>query len=359
MQEEQVHLVLIGFDRMGQALALQAARIGHFINDKKVRITILGVEVESRWEEFKEKYKEFENICNVKMMNSSLDASSIESHFNSLYDGKEVLKDILTVAVCLEKDGLAAAALSSGLDLPVARDSFNLALATTIAPLLKNETKQILVYFDNRNGFNSLFDRSMFPNNDTLPESLISIYPFGMVEDICTDNVLNNEDYDNLAKCIHQAWLEEKEKQRENDPTVKVSPAEKPWQLLDEEYVISNRQAADHIPVKIKSLGYSILSKQNFKQSGVEQVTEFKDANVERLSRLEHSRWGAERWLAGWQHGPERNDNLKIHNWLLPWEKLPDEARKLDAAQVNKIIDALDKVGKVVCREAAVSVKGV
>ena len=40
---------------------------------------------------------------------------------------------------------------------------------------------------------------------------------------------------------------------------------------------------------------------------------------------MEHKRWCAERWLAGWQLGKERNNVKKIHNAIVTWEKLDDK----------------------------------
>jgi hypothetical protein len=59
---------------------------------------------------------------------------------------------------------------------------------------------------------------------------------------------------------------------------------------------------------------------------------------LEVLARIEHERWCAPKWLAGWQVG-ERDDRLRRHNNLVPFEHLDAETKKYDFDQVKSAID--------------------
>jgi hypothetical protein len=57
----------------------------------------------------------------------------------------------------------------------------------------------------------------------------------------------------------------------------------------------------------------------------------FDESQVETLGRMEHARWCAERWLAGWTYAPgEKNVALRTSPHLVPWEQLDDTIKKID-----------------------------
>ena len=45
----------------------------------------------------------------------------------------------------------------------------------------------------------------------------------------------------------------------------------------------------------------------------------FAEDEIEMLSRYEHDRWVSERIAAGWTYGPDRDDDAKVHDLLVPW----------------------------------------
>lgn len=52
----------------------------------------------------------------------------------------------------------------------------------------------------------------------------------------------------------------------------------------------------------------------------------------EELSRNVHEVWAAGRLAAGWKYGPVRDDLLKEHPCLVPYEQLSDEEKDFDRA---------------------------
>ncbi|MDV0441594.1 RyR domain-containing protein [Methanorbis furvi] len=109
----------------------------------------------------------------------------------------------------------------------------------------------------------------------------------------------------------------------------------KRWDELPEIQQKQNRDQVYHNYIKLNLLGYSVIAEKKLKEGknipdGYEKVewTEIQSelqSNVEWLSRLEHQRWWAEQLLAGWHYNPVRNDPLKHHPNMLPFEDLHDK----------------------------------
>ena len=45
---------------------------------------------------------------------------------------------------------------------------------------------------------------------------------------------------------------------------------------------------------------------------------------IEQLAAHTHDVWAKTRVEDGWQHGPARNDQIKAHPSLVPYDELPD-----------------------------------
>jgi len=51
---------------------------------------------------------------------------------------------------------------------------------------------------------------------------------------------------------------------------------------------------------------------------------------VEQMSKNVHEIWAETRISQGWIYGEQRNDELKTHPCLIPYEELPEEEREYD-----------------------------
>lgn len=61
--QDEIHLLIIGFGRMGQSIALQAARVCHYPDGKPVRMTVVDRQAKKLGESFLARYAMFRNIC--------------------------------------------------------------------------------------------------------------------------------------------------------------------------------------------------------------------------------------------------------------------------------------------------------
>jgi len=155
-----------------------------------------------------------------------------------------------------------------------------------------------------------------------------------------------NLERDLLAKSIHEAYRAQrlKESQPPDPRTVKEV---RPWDSLSDtvtdeaEIKDSNRRQADDIARKLRSVGLW------FRKIIVGAGTTIDPGSVlrphlETLARLEHDRWVAEKRRKGWiaasgKDRRDRNDPLKIHNFIFPWDDLDDTAKDLDREPVRQI----------------------
>lgn len=51
---------------------------------------------------------------------------------------------------------------------------------------------------------------------------------------------------------------------------------------------------------------------------------------IEQMSKNVHEVWSETRMAQGWTYGEQRNDGLKTHPCLIPYEELPEEEKVFD-----------------------------
>lgn len=66
---------------------------------------------------------------------------------------------------------------------------------------------------------------------------------------------------------------------------------------------------------------------------------------VEEMSKNVHEVWSETRISQGWTYGPERNDELKTHPCLVPYEELPEEEKKYDRNSCIGTLKLILKLG--------------
>ena len=66
---------------------------------------------------------------------------------------------------------------------------------------------------------------------------------------------------------------------------------------------------------------------------------------TETIARNTHEVWSAKRLEEGWRYGKRRNDALKIHPNLVPYEQLSEADREYDRATALNAIKLLVKLG--------------
>jgi ryanodine receptor 2 len=72
---------------------------------------------------------------------------------------------------------------------------------------------------------------------------------------------------------------------------------------------------------------------------------------VEAMAKNVHEVWAQSRMEQGWTYGPERNDQLKQHPCLVPYEQLPEEEKAYDRDTALGTLKLITKLGFKIMKE--------
>ncbi len=300
-----VHVVILGFGRMGRSLALRAAKMGHFANGKKLRISVIDRTSDRHREHFLFHYPmlEKDTICDLKFHQAEVQSLTARK----LIEGWAAEKDtLLHLFVCLDEN---ASAVEVGLRLQ---------------EMLANRPDcNLCVRVKTRSSLAEILESS--------PRIGPQIRAFGMLEDASCDLAFRREYNESIARAIHEQFVNKRLgdsiRRPENDPALQ------PWEMLREDLRESNRQQADHITIKLRAIGFKLKPASD----NGESVTKFAPAEIELLAPVEHRRWNVERWLAGWHYGTPSDKANRISENLVSWDELHDSIRDYDRKAVEMI----------------------
>ena len=71
---------------------------------------------------------------------------------------------------------------------------------------------------------------------------------------------------------------------------------------------------------------------------------------VEQMSKNVHEVWAETRIQQGWRYGKQRNDELKTHPCLIPYEELPEEEKEYDRNTSIGTLKLIMKLGFKISR---------
>ena len=66
---------------------------------------------------------------------------------------------------------------------------------------------------------------------------------------------------------------------------------------------------------------------------------------VEQLAEITHDNWVKQRLADGWRHGEHRNDLLKEHPCIVPYEDLPESEKEYDRKISLGVVQAMLALG--------------
>ncbi len=66
---------------------------------------------------------------------------------------------------------------------------------------------------------------------------------------------------------------------------------------------------------------------------------------VEQMSKNVHEVWAESRIKQGWMYGEQRNDELKTHPCLVPYDELPEEEKEYDRNTSIETLKLIMKLG--------------
>ena len=75
------------------------------------------------------------------------------------------------------------------------------------------------------------------------------------------------------------------------------------------------------------------------------QLPEELNGLIEQMSKNVHEVWAKNRMEQGWVYGEERNDELKSHPCLIPYEDLPEVEKAYDRDTALSTLKLIVKLG--------------
>ncbi|MEI7900192.1 MAG: NAD-binding protein [bacterium] len=295
-----VRLAVIGFGKMGQAVAVQAARIGHFANGRKLRVTVVDKKAEEVKSGLLALYPQFWQVCDVEFIQALAGGAEVNERLARLADEPDSL---LTVAVCLD-DG-----------------SMGLTRALGMAEKLQNHDVSILVRMEEDTGLASLLKCEQAC--DSLAKR---VRAFGEINRASALDRILSDRQDRIARRVHENYLAvacaDPNKRKDDE-------ALRDWEQLPDSYRDANRHVADHVAVKLRAVGLT---------AGKAPTRDFTANEIEVLSRMEHARWVGERLLAGWRYAPPpKDEQRKTNPNIVPWDQLDEVNKEKDRKAVREL----------------------
>ncbi|MBL4851543.1 MAG: NAD-binding protein [Gammaproteobacteria bacterium] len=160
-----------------------------------------------------------------------------------------------------------------------------------------------------------------------LEDRMLSFIPLLSLS--CESEQVFSVKQDRLAKAIHDNYVA-KQVAAGDMPSNNASLVD--WRMLPESLKDSNRSQADHLDIKLRLLEIEHLA------SGDDMQKILTDETVEKMANVEHSRWMAEKLLAGWQVTEGKKDAARrLSPDLVPWEELGEIEKQKDRDTVQVI----------------------
>ncbi|MGA1821148.1 MAG: potassium channel family protein [Thermoplasmatota archaeon] len=315
--EDPVHIVIFGFDSLGESLLTQALKIGHFTDGKTLRISIVDDNLKEKEAIFFDRYPEVKNIDNI-----SLDFWDIHIDESGFFRTGSI-KHIMVpgpdaVYLSFEDDMRNVAAALHLNNRGYLRD----------IPVIINVISKYRVASKFKKGMSEQSGDGIF-------------HVFKTIKSVCNGRTIIDGEMDMIAKLIHNSYLKERKREGSFDPD---KPSHRIWSRLPEVFKDANRQQADHIDVKLRFIGCH-------RRKGIDAhaLKKFTTMEVERLSKMEHLRWNAEKFINGWVLG---NDTENLESpYLVSWDELSEEIREYDREAVRNLPRILGSGGIGIYRD--------
>jgi len=317
------HIAIIGFGRLGENVFLQATSMGQHAYDAKPHITVIDRMAKQREGLLLVKYPQLKKVCEPTFL--ELDTEDAAFYKGSFLKDRDKGPPVTAVYVCLgsDSDGLSA--------------------ALRLAPHLQDTEVPVVICMREEFGLACLVREES--GDGVLSKN---VQAMGITAKTCTREMILNENIDLQAMEMHRDYVKRRE-QGESPP--EVDPALFPWEQLEESLRESNRQQADHIPVKLRAIGCTKETPKN--TASWETVSTFTEEEIELMAKMEHRRWMAERLLGGWRKGSPKDVENKIHPDLKKWNALSKEVRAYNREMVQSIPRLLALVGDKIYRKRA------
>ena len=292
---ESVHVVIVGFNWLGQALAKDLVLTSLVTGQGKPLITVIEPDRRAV-ADFLHRHPEFSHVCDFEAV-------------HDMEDGR------LAAPVSKEYPAVCAAYVC------LAHSAETLAAAVTLRERsVRYEAMQGPIFVRLRAG--GLLPAP--PGGEAL--RALDLYSFASLADAAAGSRALLDDPDQAARSVHAGY------------SGNGAASGSTWGQLSEEMRVSNRRVVSHIPAKLASLGFDLEpwlrlpeDKRPWPIALDPSEPLYRDEAERRATAmLEHRRWAADRQLNGWRFHEQRDNRRKHHPDLVPFDELSAEIQAHD-----------------------------
>ncbi|HVJ45400.1 MAG TPA: RyR domain-containing protein [Luteolibacter sp.] len=176
----------------------------------------------------------------------------------------------------------------------------------------------------------------------------IPIVPFASESEIWNEDVVLSLSLDLMAERIHETYRRGVAK-LPPEPGNPAPAANKTWLALSPDERDGNRESADHLWAKFRTLGYELETSPIGKPVPSSTLSKEFESRIEEFASSEHYRWMAWRLINGWTYGEERDNSAKKHPDLVSYDDLTEAGREKDRMLV-RILPELIEHGRLKAR---------
>ncbi len=344
--DEVAHFVILGFGPMGQALAVQLAQLAHFPNLKRCRFTITDPDIDNLATSFVSRYPRFTRWTGAKPG---------VTKFDPAHDAWGGSPDAILPTELRANHPDAVEYVANAKFMTAPATAGDEAFARTLAADLTEPGVKPVIFVcgqdDNENFDSAVRLRDALstqglptvpifvwlPRQPALAQTLLrdtNFVPFGECRTAAGLDEIVNPLREALGRKFHDHY--ERMGIREGWKTKAT-----PWEESHEMFRESNRQAADHLAIKLSYLGFWV---QGGGELGPGDQLTATDEQKHVLAEMEHNRWMGERLMSGWYFAPEgKADKKKKQNHnLVAWDKLTRDKKK-DYDQIAALLEECKK----------------
>lgn len=329
MTDQGVHVLLVGLGSVGQSVLLQLARMGHYRSGLKTKVTLVDQRVKNRWREARETHPALADWLQIETEETRFENLGQEQFTRWLQDERP----ITMVYVCTKNEIANLRISRLLLDRMRTREAQGGPPAAPVVAL-------------DPSGGSVLEEFAMYGDHAGLFQVFSLTRPSSDAKQSPVAGSLLTETDDAWAIQLHEDYCLGDDLACAKDPKKTKAVANQPWDVLEETYREANRASADHLEVKLRAVG-RVLAPESTAQPSPLTADE-----IELLARMEHDRWWAERALNGWTYAAERNDSLKHHPNMLPYEQLDEPTRQKDRDNVLNMLRIVCGSGFELARKA-------
>jgi len=185
------------------------------------------------------------------------------------------------------------------------------------------------------------FERSSLPSESQLDLHVNGLEFLALVQQI----VLTPEVLERLSAAAHDIFCETRaadgftcgpEKSQEK----KTHPLLVPYGELPDWAKESNRAGVRAIPQKLAAAGYIMIPARSN-----QPALEFSEPDLNKLAQLEHATWMAAKIAAGFVCGKPTPEEPKRNEYLVAWDQLDENTKKIDRNMIKGIPQILARAG--------------